>query len=35
LRLQNNHEPLPRTVVGKLDKKALLVEEGITKPVTG
>ena len=28
-------KPLPRTAVGKLDKKALLIEEGITKPVTG
>jgi long-chain acyl-CoA synthetase len=28
-------KPLPRTAVGKLDKKALLVEEGITKLVTG
>ena len=24
-------KPLPRTAVGKLDKKALLIEEGITK----
>lgn len=27
-------KPLPRTAVGKLDKKALLVEEGITRPLS-
>lgn len=27
-------KPLPRTAVGKLDKKALLTEEGITRPAT-